>query len=164
MTQPKIQGGCHSSHRLWWISYAVFWVLSCHTAAPSDLQPAVSVSVVVFVVMTWMLLANLTEYALPPRTSHISVYVSKNPHLLTRFDFTLPGLGCDDFGLDFIDVSGELALEVSTDIQKEALGPTSCRIRGIHVINKVSGEFHIAFGRKAEAIEEQQAQQRSRIP
>lgn len=120
------------------------------------------VSVVVYVVMTWMLLSNLTEYALPPRTSHVSVFVSKNPHLMTKFDFTLPGLGCEEFGLDFVDVSGELALEVSTDIQKTPLGPRQCRVHGIHVINKVSGEFHIAFGRQAEAIEEKQ--QRSRIP
>jgi hypothetical protein len=111
--------------------------------------------------MTWMLLANLTEYALPPQTSHVSVFVSKNPHLLTRFDFTLPGLNCDEFGLDFIDVSGELSLEVSTDIQKQQLGIKSCRVHGVHVINKVSGEFHIAFGRQAEAVEERQS--RSRI-
>jgi hypothetical protein len=110
--------------------------------------------------MTVLLLTNTWEFIFPPSTSHISVVNSqRDPHLLVNFDVTMLAMPCDKFGLDFVDVSGELALEVSKDVQRIPQSAGGCRIKGFHVINRVQGEFHIAFGREAAAVEGKQQRQ-----
>jgi hypothetical protein len=110
--------------------------------------------------MTILFLANAWEFIFPPSTSHVGVSHShKDAYLIVNFDITMLALPCERFGLDFVDVAGELALEVSKDVQKIPQSGGGCRIRGFHILNKVQGEFHIAFGREAAAVEGNQQRQ-----
>jgi len=70
----------------------------------------------------------------------------------------MPMLGCQDFGLDFVDHAGEQQLEVEDTIHKTPLNNIiGCNIKGFLLTNKVAGEFHIAFGRVPIASDSQHA-------
>lgn len=66
-------------------------------------------------------------------------------------DVSFPGMACDMFGLDLMDVTGELQLGADAAIRKRATGPRGCRMDGHLRAHKVDGEFHVAFGRIAKA-------------
>jgi len=100
--------------------------------------------------MVMLLVYNFVEYMTPKTITEVGVDISKTQQLRINFDFLLPGLNCNDFGLDFTDISGNLQLEIDKDITKVPLGEKSCRAHGHHAVNKVKGEFHIAFGRLAQ--------------
>jgi len=92
-----------------------------------------------------------------------------NQRLRINFDFTLPGLPCNDFGLDLVDTAGDQQLEIVENIQKQRtekgkeneLGAKGCNIHGFLETSKVRGEFHIAFGRRAEASSDGEGHQSS---
>ena len=70
--------------------------------------------------------------------------------MVVEFSITFPSLSCDGFGIDVMDASGELQLEVSANIQKKRLAP-GCYLTAKLALNKVKGEFHIGFGRNTES-------------
>lgn len=78
-----------------------------------------------------------------------------NTKLPVHFDVDFPGLSCAEFGVDAVDTAGEQQLELSDDLLKEPIkgshkgGSDGCRIIGTLHINRVKGEFHVAFGRQA---------------
>jgi hypothetical protein len=85
------------------------------------------------------------------------------------FDVEFPGLACHEFGVDAVDTAGEQQLELSDDLVKVPLPHThagntdGCHIKGTLHINRVKGEFHIAFGRQALAMSGDSSMQRSHI-
>jgi len=92
--------------------------------------------------------------------SEVGVYLQgQKQRLRINFDITLPGLPCNDFGLDLVDSAGDQLLEIVENINKKHTTEgkekewhlKGCTIYGFLEISKVQGEFHIAFGRKAEA-------------
>ena len=70
-----------------------------------------------------------------------------------NLDITLPGMTCDQFGLDVADITGDLQLGADRDIKKAPLWASKkgCRMSGTLKAHRVDGEFHIAFGRIAKA-------------
>lgn len=57
-----------------------------------------------------------------------------------------------DFGLDVMDVTGELQLKVEDKIAFQPVGrngASGCRLVGTMYPHKVNGEFHVAFGKVA---------------
>lgn len=95
-------------------------------------------------------------------TSEVSVDLSWRERLRINIDFTFPALTCNQFGIDIVDSAGDQTLEVLDSITKkhtsywsqDNMDAKGCRATGYLETNKVKGEFHIAFGRKAEAIKD----------
>jgi Endoplasmic Reticulum-Golgi Intermediate Compartment (ERGIC) len=91
-----------------------------------------------------------------------------------NLDVRFPGLPCSDFGLDYSDALGQLSLGVREGLEKIPYDPTKlgpsgasppagmvpppnptgkgCILRGYVDLSRVKGSFHVAFGKKAEAM------------
>ncbi|KAH3762022.1 Endoplasmic reticulum-Golgi intermediate compartment protein 1 [Pelomyxa schiedti] len=76
-------------------------------------------------------------------------------HIAINIDLTFPGMKCGDFGLDVVDVTGELQLGAENSLQTTPVG-AGCNIKGTVIAHKVDGEFHVAFGRLAKPAPGQQ--------
>jgi len=106
------------------------------------------------VMITFLVISELISYINGTVTSEVGVDITYNNKLPINFDITFPGLNCQDFGLDFVDLVGEQQLEVNNNIRKQALPRIGCRLTGVLLTSKVQGEFHVAFGRLAVAAED----------
>eukprot|EP01121_Diplochlamys_sp_Union-15-3_P014709 TRINITY_DN4729_c0_g1_i1.p1 TRINITY_DN4729_c0_g1~~TRINITY_DN4729_c0_g1_i1.p1 ORF type:complete len:104 (-),score=14.32 TRINITY_DN4729_c0_g1_i1:206-517(-) len=83
------------------------------------------------------MLYNTLDYMTPKVQTEVGVDISKNQQLTINFDFTLPGLPCSGFGIDFTDTSGDLQLDLDKDVKREDIGENACRIFGHHSVNKL---------------------------
>jgi len=111
------------------------------------------VTIVVGVLMAFLMISELIRYRTVEVTSEVGVDTSFGSKLPINVDIVMPNLPCKDFGLDFMDHAGEQQLEVEDGLWKADVG-NGCRIWGYLLTNKVAGEFHIAFGRLAVAVED----------
>jgi len=108
--------------------------------------------------MLFLMISELVSYARIQVTSEVGVDLEIGVKLPIHFNITLPGLKCDAFGLDFLDNAGDLQLEVMDGIKKVNLpGGRGCTTYGSLFTNKVSGDFHIAFGRQSVAMEDKRS-------
>jgi len=105
-------------------------------------------SFLVFLLVT----SEFYHYIWPGVQSRVSVDSSGlGNKLRVNFDFTLLTLRCDSFGIDMVDAAGDQQLEITENVKKTPLGYMGCKVHGYLETHKVKGEFHIAFGRKAES-------------
>jgi len=110
------------------------------------------VSVICAIMVFFLITSEIFNYMFPGVQSSVTVDSSGlGNKLRVNFDFTLLALRCENFGIDMVDASGDQQLEISEHVQKESRGYMGCKVNGYLETNKVKGEFHIAFGRKAEA-------------
>eukprot|EP01113_Clastostelium_recurvatum_P028239 TRINITY_DN3418_c0_g1_i3.p1 TRINITY_DN3418_c0_g1~~TRINITY_DN3418_c0_g1_i3.p1 ORF type:complete len:314 (-),score=46.59 TRINITY_DN3418_c0_g1_i3:119-1060(-) len=110
--------------------------------------------------MSYLMISEIMAYVAIDVTSEVGVDLEVGVKLPIYFNFSLPGLNCEGFGLDFIDNAGDLQLEVMDNIRKVPQRPAGrdgvrgCNAFGKLLTNKVSGDFHIAFGRQAVATDD----------
>jgi endoplasmic reticulum-Golgi intermediate compartment protein 1 len=130
------------------------------------------ISVVCYVVIGVLLWSEVQQYAFAaPDVENVVAVDTRRlvGKLSVLFDVDFPGLACHEFGVDAVDTAGELQLELSHDLSKEKLAHThlgdsdGCRVRGTLHINRVKGEFHIAFGRQALAVSGEASLARSHV-
>ncbi len=130
------------------------------------------ISLVCYVVIAVLFVSEVKQFALDAPELENAVGVDTRRlvgRLNVYFDVDFPGLGCHEFGVDAVDTAGEQQLELSDDLVKERLAHThlgdsdGCRVKGTLHINRVKGEFHIAFGRQALAMSGDSSLQRSHI-
>jgi len=103
--------------------------------------------------MAFLMISEFIQYRTIKVTSEVGVDTSFGLKLPINVDITMPNLRCEDFGLDFVDNAGEQQLEVEDNMIKTPQ-EKGCQISGFLLTNKVAGEFHIAFGRLAVAVED----------
>eukprot|EP01112_Ceratiomyxa_fruticulosa_P008663 TRINITY_DN2243_c0_g1_i1.p1 TRINITY_DN2243_c0_g1~~TRINITY_DN2243_c0_g1_i1.p1 ORF type:complete len:307 (-),score=47.40 TRINITY_DN2243_c0_g1_i1:292-1212(-) len=120
------------------------------------------VTLVCGVFMAYLMIDELVRFSTSTVTSEVGVDLQIGAKLPIHFNFTFPGLYCDAFGLDFLDNAGELSLEVMDNIKKEPFlvngrPVKGCNTYGQLLTNKVSGDFHIAFGRQSIAMEDKRS-------
>jgi len=108
-----------------------------------------AVTIITSLFMAYLIISEFFLFVFPRITSEVGVDISFGSKLPINYDITLPGLNCNDFGLDFVDVAGEEQLEVGDNIEKRQLPVIGCRVFGHLQTSKVQGEFHVAFGRLA---------------
>jgi len=118
------------------------------------------VSIITYVILCFLLINELVSYLKNDVTSEVSIDVSHNSSLEIHFDILFPSLGCEDFGIDTLALdTGEQQLEVQKDIKKDHIkginNKFGCHLTGFVKATKVKGEFHIAFGRHAQATTEE---------
>jgi len=109
------------------------------------------VSIIGAILMALLFFSELHDFVSPHATSRVTVDDSAPYKLLINFDITLDRMPCEGFGVDALDSAGDVQLEVEQDVEKIPLAGRriGCTIHGTLLVNKVAGEFHIAFGRKA---------------
>eukprot|EP00727_Mastigamoeba_balamuthi_P004270 m51a1_g13840 hypothetical protein (369) ;mRNA; f:519191-520479 len=107
-------------------------------------------SLLTFAVMTFLLLDEVSDYFTTEWTSVIGVDTSAaGGDVFINADITFWGMRCDQFGLDVVDVTGDLQLGVEDSLQHTPIGTTGCNMFGSMRAHRVDGEFHVAFGRLA---------------
>eukprot|EP01118_Nematostelium_gracile_P008063 TRINITY_DN264_c0_g1_i1.p1 TRINITY_DN264_c0_g1~~TRINITY_DN264_c0_g1_i1.p1 ORF type:complete len:305 (-),score=60.00 TRINITY_DN264_c0_g1_i1:3-917(-) len=110
------------------------------------------VTLICFFLSVYLILSELWTFSHPRIISSVTVDTSEpGEKLKVNFNIILPAMPCDDFGLDMVDMAGDQQLEITEHIQKIPHKLKGCQIQGTLETFKVRGEFHIAFGRKAEA-------------
>ncbi len=77
------------------------------------------VSIITYLTVTYLLINELSNFFSTHLRSEVSVDISIHDTMEMHFDIIFPSLGCDDFGIDSLDVSGEQKLERVQDIKKE---------------------------------------------
>jgi len=118
------------------------------------------VSVITSTLLAVLFLFEVWAYFSTTIKSEVRVAQSFNNTMNIVLDITFPSLACDNFGLDMLDATGDQHLEVSQNLKKmhttkgqehitKMLG---CNLKTSIELNKVQGEFHIAFGRQAQAM------------
>jgi len=110
------------------------------------------VTIVVGVLMAFLMVSEFIQYRTIKITSEVGVDTSFGVKLPINIDLIMPKLKCEDFGLDFVDHAGDQQLEVEDNMLKSPIDK-GCRISGFLLTNKVAGEFHVAFGRLAVAVD-----------
>ena len=100
-----------------------------------------------------LMLDEVVHYTSSVWTSRIGVDtrpLAGQEHVYIYLDMDLPGMNCDQFGLDVTDITGELQLGADSQIEKTPRGAgKGCRLHGGLEVHNVDGEFHVAFGRMA---------------
>jgi len=154
-TISSISEETNTTKMLMW--FDVFPKLSEDIKIKTTFSGAVTVTVVTL--LTILFCVEFYEYIRLDLQSDVGVDLTWREKLVINFDVTFPALACDNFGVDIVDSAGEQSLEVTQNIVKKHTSKgkeqdtfrLGCKANGILKVNKVRGEFHIAFGREAQS-------------
>lgn len=109
-------------------------------------------SVISYTLIIVLVLSEAYNFMFPQWVSHVDVDTVKAgvlPNIYINVDMTFPKMKCSDFNLDVTEITGSLQLGVTDGIKFDDKLFGGCRMHGVMKVSRVSGEFHIAFGKIA---------------
>ncbi|EDR27547.1 hypothetical protein, conserved [Entamoeba dispar SAW760] len=107
-------------------------------------------SVISYIIIGLLVFSETYNFLNPQWVSHVDVDTVKAgvlPNMYINIDITFPKMKCDDFGLDVTEITGSLQLGVTDGIKFDNRLLGGCRMHGTMKVSRVSGEFHVAFGK-----------------
>lgn len=111
-----------------------------------------TLSILSYVIIGILILSEVSNYLSPHWISHVDVDTVKAgvlPNIYINVDMTFPDMKCSDFGLDVTEITGSLQLGVTEGVKFDDKLMGGCRMHGVMKASRVSGEFHVAFGKIA---------------
>ncbi|KAL7714200.1 Uncharacterized protein QTN25_008268 [Entamoeba marina] len=109
-------------------------------------------SMVSYIIIGILAFSEMYNFMNPQWVSHVDVDTVKAgvlPNIYINVDITFPKMKCSDFGLDITEITGSLQLGVTEGVKFDDLLFGGCRMHGVMKASRVSGEFHVAFGKIA---------------
>ena len=109
-------------------------------------------SIISYIIIGILIFSEVANYLSPHWVSHVDVDTVKAgvlPNIYIHIDMSFDKMKCSDFGLDVTEITGSLQLGVTEGVKFEDKLLGGCRMHGIMKASRVSGEFHVAFGKIA---------------
>lgn len=82
-----------------------------------------TVSLISLILITVLFLSELNSFLTPIRTSTLSVDTGRDETLPIHLDVDFPHINCEVLGVDALDASGTMRLEISNNLFKTAIDP-----------------------------------------
>ncbi|ELP87004.1 hypothetical protein EIN_318630 [Entamoeba invadens IP1] len=109
-------------------------------------------SIISYAIIGILIFNEAYNFMNPNWVSHVDVDTVKAgvlPNIYINVDITFPNMKCADFGFDVTEITGSLQLGVTEGIKFDDRLFGGCRMHGTMKVSRVSGEFHVAFGKIA---------------
>lgn len=105
-----------------------------------------AVTILTSVIIAVLLFSELVEFCSVEVVDSITVDTQGNRKFPISLDISFFQLRCDEVSIDTVDASGDSQSDVHLGLEKVPVLAKGCRVSGQVVVNKVSGNLHVALG------------------